>query len=539
MSLLTVIVLWPLAMLAIRAFGDGGAGWHAMLALPRIEQTVFNTIGLALGSVLIAVISGSGLAWCVSNSSRRARNWIGLLPMLTLVVPPVANVTGWIFLLEPRTGYLNQLLRKLPWWSDLLQGPFDIYTMPWIIILTGFTLTGFVYLYVRSSMQSIGTELEAAARVHGASPLRTFCSVTLPLLWPAIIYSAGVSFLLGIGQFTAPLLLGRTHGINVLTTEMYYATLGFPVKYGLGAALGAPLIIAGIVVVILQYFAIGEQSRYVVVTGKSKYTEARGLWFCDLFVYAFFTFAVVLPLTALALVALSRFWSGNIMWSMLSFDNFSKVLSSPEPMRALRTSAITIGSALLIVVPLGFFAAALMTGVFRATPMVRRLIDFLSTLPLGMPAAIFGFAVLYTYAGAPLYLYGTITIFIVAYVTLMIPHAVRPQLTTMMSIGKEYAEASRAHGGGVWRTLAIIQIPLARNGVAVASAMVIVMLFHEFAASMMVRAANTQVIGTLLYEYYTGGLYPDVAVVALLMFVVTALGVITALLVGGTKALES
>jgi hypothetical protein len=99
-----------------------------------------------------------------------------------------------------------------------------------------------------------------------------------------------------------------------------------------------------------------------------------------------------------------------------------------------------------------------------------------------MPAAIFGFAVLYTYAGAPLYLYGTITIFIVAYVTLMIPHAVRPQLTTMMSIGKEYAEASRAHGGGVWRTLAIIQIPLARNGVAVASAMVIVMLFHEFAA---------------------------------------------------------
>jgi iron(III) transport system permease protein len=69
--------------------------------------------------------------------------------------------------------------------------------------------------------------------------------------------------------------------------------------------------------------------------------------------------------------------------------------------------------------------------------------------------------------------------------------------------------------------------------------MVIVMLFHEFAASMMVRAANTQVIGTLLYEYYTGGLYPDVAVVALLMFVVTALGVITALLVGGTKALES
>ena len=536
---LTVIVLWPLVMLASRAFADGGAGFRDMLALQNIGQTVAHTIGLAMGSVIIAVLIGGGLAWCVSNSPRRTRSWIGLLPLLPLIVPAVAGVTGWIFLLEPRTGYLNQLLRQLPWWNHLLQGPLDIYTMPWIIILTGFTLSGFVYLYVRSSMQALGTELEAAARVHGASPLRTFFTVTLPLMRPAIVYSAGVAFLLGIGQFTAPLLLGRTRGINVLTTEMYYATIAFPVKYGLGAALGAPLIIAGIVVVVLQFLAIGEQSRYVVVTGQSKHAEAHGYWLCTLPIVAFFLLAVVLPLSALVLVALSPYWSGTIRWSTLGFGNFANMLGDPEALRALRTSAIAIGAALLIVVPLGFFAAALMTGAFRAGPLVRRLVDFLITLPLGMPAAIFGFAVLYTYAGPPLFLYGTITIIIVAYVTLMIPHAVRPQLTTMMSIGKEYAEASRVHGGGWWRTLGVIQIPLARNGVAVASALVIVMLFHEFAASMMVRAANTQVMGTLLYEYYTGGLYPDVAVVALLMVVVTAAGVFAALLVGGAKALEA
>jgi iron(III) transport system permease protein len=145
---------------------------------------------------------------------------------------------------------------------------------------------------------------------------------------------------------------------------------------------------------------------------------------------------------------------------------------------------------------------------------------------------------LYTYAGAPLFLYGTVAIIIVAYITLMIPHAVRPQLSAMISIGREYQEAARVHGAGWWRTLRLVQIPMARNGIAVSSALVVVMLFHEFAASMMVRSSRTQVVGTILYEYYTGGLYPDVAVVALIMVVVTAIGVFGALTIGGAKALE-
>jgi iron(III) transport system permease protein len=525
-------------MLATRAFADYGAGFRDMLALPRFGQTIANTIGLALGSVIIAVLTGCTLAWSVGHSPRRHRSWIGLIPLLPLVVPAIANVTGWIFLLEPRTGYLNQVLRLLPWWSDLAQGPADIYTMPWIIVLTGFTLTGFVYLYVHSSMQTMGTELEAAARVHGASVLYTFFKVTLPLLRPAIVYSAGVAFLLGIGQFTAPLLLGRTRGINVLTTEMYYATNAFPVNYGLGAALGAPLIIAGVVVMFLQRRAISDQGRYVVVTGKSRNAEARGSWIASLPALFFGLVSVVLPIGALVLVALSPYWSGQVNWNALTTANFEKVLSDPEALAALRTSAIAMAAALLVVVPVGFLAASMMTGAVKSGRSLRGALDFLVTLPLGMPAAIFGFAVLYTYAGAPLFLYGTVAIIIVAYITLMIPHAVRPQLSAMISIGREYQEAARVHGAGWWRTLRLVQIPMARNGIAVSSALVVVMLFHEFAASMMVRSSRTQVVGTILYEYYTGGLYPDVAVVALIMVVVTAIGVFGALTIGGAKALE-
>ena len=56
--------------------------------------------------------------------------------------------------------------------------------------------------------------------MSGSSQLGVFFRVILPLLRPVIVYGGGVALLLGLGQFTGPLLLGRNAGINVLTTDM-------------------------------------------------------------------------------------------------------------------------------------------------------------------------------------------------------------------------------------------------------------------------------------------------------------------------------
>ena len=66
-----------------------------------------------------------------------------------------------------------------------------------------------------------------------------------------------------------------------------------------------------------------------------------------------------------------------------------------------------------------------------------------------------------------------------------------------------------------------------------------VLLTHEFAASVLVRSSTTQVMGTVLFDYWTNGGYPLVAAIALVMSVVTAIGVVIAVMVGGSKALSS
>src|SRR4051812_2364759 len=220
------------------------------------------TIGLALGSLAIALVLGTLLAWAATRLPPRLK-LLRVLPILPIVIPAVAAVTGWAFLFSPRPGYLNALLRTLPWWSDLQEGPVDIYTLPWIIIITGFGLTAFVYLFVSTGFANINAELIEAAQVSGSSAAGVFFRVTLPLLRPTLVYGGFVALLLGLGQFTAPLLLGRTNGVDVLTTDMYVALAQSPIDFGAAAAIGSPLLVFGLAVVLLQKVILGDHSRFV------------------------------------------------------------------------------------------------------------------------------------------------------------------------------------------------------------------------------------------------------------------------------------
>ena len=70
-------------------------------------------------------------------------------------------------------------------------------------------------------------------------------------------------------------------------------------------------------------------------------------------------------------------------------------------------------------------------------------------------------------------------------------------------------------------------------------ALMFILLTHEFAASIMVRSATTQVMGTLLYDQWTNGSYPLVGAMAILMSAVTGVGVAIAMLVGGRNVLDN
>ena len=309
---LAYLSVLPLVRLQIKAFGNNGQPYRDAFSRDGSGTTVRYTVELGLGSLVIAMVLGTYLAWAASVLPPKLR-FLKILPIFPIILPAVSAVVGWVFLLSPVPGYLNAALRHLPWWSDRLEGPFDIYTLPFIMIITGLSLASFVYLFVSSGLENINGELIEAAQVSGSSRAGVFFKVVLPLLRPSLVYGGGVALLLSLGQFTGPLLLGRNQGISVLTTDMFFATTNTPPDYALAAAIGSPLLIFGVVVLWANRVLLGDNSRFVTHGGKGGFRQGTpGSKLAVISIVVFTLFSSILPLLALIAVSLTRFWTGTI-----------------------------------------------------------------------------------------------------------------------------------------------------------------------------------------------------------------------------------
>ena len=530
------LVLVPLIRLQAVAFEEGSRGYRVVFGSNQIVETLLNTVGLAIGSLIIGLFFGTLLAWWASQLPPRLRV-LRALPVLPIVLPAVAVVSGWAFLLSPRPGYLNAVLRMLPWWSHLDSGPVEVYSLVWIVIITGFALTAFVYLFVSSGMQNISAELIEAARVNGSSALLAFIRVTLPLLRPVLLYGGGVALLLGLGQFTAPLLLGTNKGVTVLTTHMYFAIAQAPTDFGAAAAYGMPLLLFGIAVVLFQKLALGDHTRFVTHGGRGFRVAGKPSNLAAVGIVIYTVITTGLPLLSLTILALSPYWSPKIVLSRLTLENFRQIFDESAIVDAILTSVGVSMIAVAISLVIGFIVAILLVR-GRRHRVVRAVLDIIVAMPLGVPAVIFGAGFLFAYSRPPFILYGTIWVLVVVYVTLMLPFTTRMQLTGMLQLGKSYLEASRVSGANAFWTDVRVTLPLMRSTIGGAAALMFILLTHEFTASVLVRSPKNQVMGTVLFDYWTNGSYPLVAAIALIMTLVTAVGMLLAVLVGGKDVLN-
>ena len=534
---MAALILWPLIKLQARVVDDLSGAATRLVDYPDIGRIYLNTAFIAVGSTIVAVVAGTGLAWCLTRVPRRWYKVMSLLPIVPLLMPSVASVQGWSYLLSPRTGIINQYLRQWGLGSGD-SGPLDVYSMAGIILMAGTILTSFVFMFVSASLRQRGAELEAAAAACGASPTRTFFTVTLPLMRPALVYSTAIAFLLALGQFTVPLLLGSPDRIDVVSTAIYKVSADYPVDYALGGALAVPLLLAGLVVILVQRRALRDEGRYVSVSARTRQVGLKTSRWALLPILGYLLFAVVLPLLALVAVSLSPFWSGKIRPSQFTLENWTSVWGNQNTVGAITTTLYALLLTLAVVLPLTYLISVALLRRTRVPGVVRLPIDILGSIALCMPVSLLGFAFLFTYSEPPFRLYGTTAMVVVAYVTLTIPFAIRPQLSALTAIGPEYAEASRVSGAGSLGTAWRITFPLIRSGLGVAAALITIIVAHEFTVSLMVTSPTRRVIGSLLYDETVNGTAPNVAVLSLLMLAVTLVGIGISWVIAGGNTVD-
>jgi spermidine/putrescine transport system permease protein len=214
-------------------------GNYTQLVRNPLYLSVLGRSARIAGSVtLLALLLGIPLAYYLSIRAPRHKGLFYQLVIIPLWVSYLVRAYAWKTILGG-DGVLNSLLVHL----HIVQHPaaFLLYS-PFAVILTlTHIYTPFVFLPVYASMEHIPRSLLEASTDLGASPWRTFHKVIFPLALPGIIAGATFAFVLSLGDFIAPLLLGGPNGIMI--SNVVVSLFGAAYNWPLGAAVAVCILL--------------------------------------------------------------------------------------------------------------------------------------------------------------------------------------------------------------------------------------------------------------------------------------------------------
>jgi iron(III) transport system permease protein len=135
----------------------------------------------------------------------------------------------------------------------------------------------------------------------------------------------------------------------------------------------------------------------------------------------------------------------------------------------------------------------------------RKVLDYLSMLPLGFPGVVLAFGMLQAWINPPIVLYGTIWILLVAYITRELPVGTRVASATIVQIHPELEEAARSCGGSWLHTFRTVTLPLLKSGILAGWFVLFVAMTRELSASILLYSPRREVLSVAIYDMFYDG----------------------------------
>lgn len=516
--ILAFLVIYPVCMLLIGALtgADPVVDGYRLSAVsldnfitvlfnPNVHVALLNSMITCTGGTLVAVLVGLSFAWIVVRTDTPLKSFIAATGMLPLFVPPLVGGVAWAILGSPKTGLLNTLLARAG-----LDWRINLYSAAGIIFVFGMYYAPYVYMFTAAALKNMDPSLEEAAEMSGASSIRTILTVTFPLIAPAIVSGMLLSFVVMLGIYGIPAVLGAPANIPVLTTYIYTLTNWSPPLYGTAASVAIILMVVTGLLVLAQNRILAGRS-YTTVAGKAFRPRALrlGRWrFLTLALATLYLLVVVvLPTLALVIAAFRKFLfirdlPSLVDMSQYSWVHFDRLFANPQTVAAL-INTFEVG--LITACVGGVLAFAIGYTVTRTRVPGRWAVDTVATVPVAIPGLVIGVAYLWAWIALPGGIYGTIWILALAFVARFIPDTVKALSTSLMQIHRELEEAAWVCGRSVPSAIFSIMLPLTRPGIAAAMTLLFILSTRELGSSLFLYSSGSMVMSVQLLGYYEGG----------------------------------
>jgi iron(III) transport system permease protein len=521
---LLVLVVNPLARLFWVSFQDPQSGaltvanYLTAFGRWRYVEALLNSlvVGLAVGA--LGILFGVPMAWAVSRTDMPAKGLVWAAILGTFIVPNYLGAVAWILLAGPNAGWLNRVWMAA---TGAAAGPFNVYSMAGLVLVIAIYSYPYVFVFTRSALDLISSEMDDAATTLGAGVVRRTLRITLPLTLPAILAAFIVAFLEAIALFGVPALIALPGRFQVMTT-MLWQFFEFPPKVEVAAAYAMPLLAVTVALFWLQRRIIARKG-YVALTGKGG--ERRpirlGRWRWPMLGWCLFvtSLSFFLPMLVVLQAAFAKAWGRGFSLDNVTLRNVSFVLIDQRATQTAAWHTFVYGGAAALIA-LGVALAIAYVAHRRLVPLSGAL-TYVAMAPFVIPGIVLAIGFYAAYTRQPLVLYGTAWILILAFATRFLPIAYANSDAAIRAINPELEDAVRILGGS--RTLALRRVvtPLLQRGLAGAFILVFIPATRELSSAIFLYTTGTQVLSVLLFDKSDEGNFELLSSIGLVLVVVT------------------
>ena len=492
-ALLLLFIALPVGKSLIGAWLDESGGLSATAFADRLAHervwglgclaggvrcgVAWNTLFLALLTAVGTTVLGTCIALMSERGTRRLARPLNMLALLPIITPPFVVGLGLI-LLFGRAGLVNQFLE----WA------FGITPTRWFYGLLGvwlaqmFAFTPIAFMIMRGVVQGISPSMEEAAQTLRASRMRTFMTVTLPLMKPGLANAFLVGFIESIADFGNPIIVGGQY--SVLSTDIFFAIVGAQYDQGRAASLALILSAFALAVFFIQQRVLGKTS-YTTVSGKGDAGMAMPLpdrvrQFCHGIAGPWLLFTVVVYLFAFMggfVQTWGRDYTPTLAHFRTAFDlqwGEHGLVWAGTAWNSLFTTLRLAAIAAPICAAIGLLISWLLA---RTSFLGQRLFEFSALLAFAIPGTVLGVSYILAFNVPPFELTGTGLIIVLCFVFRNLPVGVRAGTASFKQLDKSLDEASTMLRAGTATTLRRVVLPLLKPALVAA-------LIYSFVRSM-------------------------------------------------------
>lgn len=460
-TFLTLFILYPLAMLLVDSFvGDGSLSFdifRRIFKMPNFTKAISNT--LKVGFVVGIFSTLIGLLFAYVEVYVRIGKFTGglfkVVSMLPVVSPPFVLSLSMIMLFG-KAGIITRFLL----------GIYDnsVYGYWGIVIVQTLTFFPVCYMMLKGLLKNIDPSLEEAARDMGASRMKVFTSVTLPLVLPGLGNAFLVTFIESIADFANPMIIGGSY--DTLATTIYLQITGAYDKPG-AAAMAVVLLCITLAMFAVQKFYL-EAKTAATLTGKAsrarmmiedRSVRAPLTVLCSLAALFVILMYICVPIGAFFPTWGYKFFPLTGKWFKLVFTRY-------KGFKAFKDSFILSFISAPVTALLSMIISYL---VVKRNFKGKGFIEAVSMLAMAVPGTVLGVGYIRGFSGGVFHsgflqgIYGTGVILVIVFVVRSLPTGTRSGISALRQIDKSIEESAYDMGADSFKVFMTVTLPLIKD----------------------------------------------------------------------------